>query len=159
MPCLWFPDTVLQYWSGNYWDNLKDIILPFPFQAFFFWANLSFPQKREKSTYSSGEKAWRRRDQPALQARITWLMIFTSRNVGFFPFQFRIVLTVLPFFKERLLAISLSASLKLSFWGSSPREFCHYIKIWPSVWINRLAKVTWYDLFRLFLQRLKTIYT
>ena len=26
----------LQYWSGNYWDNFKDIILPFPFQAFFF---------------------------------------------------------------------------------------------------------------------------
>ena len=50
MPCLWFPDTVLQYWSGNYWDNLKDIILPFPFQAFFFLANLSFPQKREKSS-------------------------------------------------------------------------------------------------------------
>ena len=25
---------VLQYWSGNYWDNLKDIILPFPFQPF-----------------------------------------------------------------------------------------------------------------------------
>ena len=154
MPCLWFPDTVLQYWSGNYWDSLKDIILPFPFQPFFTHlhsANPSFPQKRE----NSGGKAWRRRDQPALQAKITgpapdWWSLLLGMW-GFYPFQFRIVLTVPPFFKERLLAISLSASLKLSFWGSSPREFCHYIKIWPSVWINRLAKVTWYDLFRSFL--------
>ena len=69
MPCLWFPDTVLQYWSGKYWDSLKDIILPFPFQPFFthlHWANPSFPQKRE----NSGEKAWRRRDQPALHVKI-----------------------------------------------------------------------------------------
>ena len=84
-------------------------------------------------------------------SRFSFESFFTSRNVGFFPFQFRIVLTVLPFFKERLLAISLSASLKLSFWWSSPRKFCHCIKIWPTVWINRLAKVTWYDLFRSFL--------
>ena len=147
-------DFLTRYYStdlGIIETTLKTSFSRSHFRLFFFWANLSFPQKREKSTYSSGEKAWRRRDQPALQARITWLMIFTSRNVGFFPFQFRIVLAVLRFFKERLLAISLSASLKLSFWGSSPREFCHYIKIWPSVWINRLAKVTWYDLFRSFL--------
>ena len=40
----------------------------------------AFPRK-EKRAYSSGEKAWRRRDEPALQAKITGLMIFTSRNV------------------------------------------------------------------------------
>ena len=126
MRCLWFPDTVLQYWSGNYWDNFK---APSSFSGSHFSLFLpilieqisAFPRK-EKRVRTVQERAWRRRDQPALQAKITWLMIFTSRNVGFFPFQFRIVLTVLPSFKERLLAISLSASLKLSFWGSSPRE-------------------------------------
>ena len=177
MPCLWFPDTVLQYWSGNYWDNLKDIILPFPFQAFFFEQISAFPRKEKRVGTVHERKrddgVTNRRYKPGSPdwwslllgmwgfSRFSFESFFTSRNVGFFPFQFRIVLTVLPFFKERLLAISLSASLKLSFWGSSPREFCHYIKIWPSVWINRLAKVimTWYDLFRLFLQRLKTIYT
>ena len=175
MPCLWFPDTVLQYWSGNYWDNLKDIILPFPFQAFFFEQISAFPRTEKRVRTVQERKrddgVTNRRYKPGSPdwwslllgmwgfSRFSFESFFTSRNVGFFPFQCRIVLTVLPFFKERLLAISLSASLKLSFWGSSPREFCHYIKIWPSVWINRLAKVTWYDLFRLFLQRLKTIYT
>lgn len=101
-------------------------------------------------TYSSGEKAWQRRDQPALQAKITGLLIFTSRNVGFFPFQFRIVLAALPLFKERHLAIPLSVSLKLSFspafWVSNPREFCHYTKIWPSAWINppRESELVWF---------------
>ena len=71
---------LLQYWSGNYWDKLKDIILPFPFRPFF----------THKALGKRLSKAWRRRDQPALQAKITGLMIFTSRNVGFFPFQFRI---------------------------------------------------------------------
>ena len=75
---------------------------------------------------------------------------FFSRNVGFFPFQFRIVLAALPLFKERHLAIPLSVSLKLSFspafWVSNPREFCHYTKIWPSVWINppRESDLVWF---------------
>ena len=111
------------------------------------------PMHWANPTYSSGEKAWQGRDQPALQAKITGLI---TRKVGFFSFQFRIVLAVLPVLKERRLAIPLSASLKLSFWGSNPQIGD---QIRPSVWINRLAKVAWYDLFRLFLQKLKTIYT
>ena len=51
MPCLWFPDMVLQYWSGNYWDNLKDIILPCPFQPFSpipIEQILAFPSKEKR---------------------------------------------------------------------------------------------------------------
>ena len=48
MPCLWFPDTVLQYWSGNYWDNLKDIISRSHFRLFFFEQISAFPRKEKR---------------------------------------------------------------------------------------------------------------
>ena len=76
-------------------------------------------------TYSSVGKAWRRRDQLALQECGVFPFSVSNRSVGFFPFQFRIVLAVLPLFKEQRLAIPLSLRLKLSFWGLNPRVFCH----------------------------------
>ena len=55
-------------------------------------------------------------------SRFSFESFFTSRNVGFFPFQFRIVLAVLPSFEERRLAIPLSVSLKNSRFGDQIHE-------------------------------------
>ena len=128
------------------------IILPFPFRPFFTHIP-SFPTVQE-----------RKRDDGVTNRRYR-LMIYDSKlkrekphmNVGFFPFQFRIVLTVLPSFKERSLAISLSASLKSRFGDQVHENFATNQNL---ALIMNLPprKVTWYDLFRSFLHKLKNLY-